>query len=131
MLTTLDYSLIIAYIIIVLMVGLSAGKKETKEEFLIAGRKLNFFTTAVTLFVNKVGAGILLTYSALVYLYGAGAIWFFIGAIFGYFVFYFFAKKIKKMADEKNFYTLADFFFDQKGKLAGFLVSLIVVISMF
>jgi len=69
MLTILDYSLIIAYIIIVLIVGLFTGKKETKEEFLIAGRKLNFLNTAVTLFVNKVGAGILLTYSALVYLY--------------------------------------------------------------
>ena len=84
MLTTLDYSLIILYIIIVLIVGLFSSKKETTEEFLIAGRKLNFLNTAVTLFVNKVGAGVLLTYSALVYLFGAGAIWYFIGAIFGY-----------------------------------------------
>ncbi|OGI29726.1 MAG: hypothetical protein A2288_02645 [Candidatus Moranbacteria bacterium RIFOXYA12_FULL_44_15] len=131
MLTTLDYSLIILYIIIVLIVGLFSSKKETTEEFLIAGRKLNFLNTAVTLFVNKVGAGVLLTYSALVYLFGAGAIWYFIGAIFGYFVFYFFARKIKTLADEKNYYTLADYFFDKKGRLAGFLVSLVVVISMF
>jgi len=131
MLATLDYSLIVGYIVLVLIVGIFAGKKETKEEFLIAGRKLNFLNTAVTLFVNKVGAGILLTYSALVYLFGAGAIWYFIGAVFGYFTFYFFAKKIKRIADEKEYYTLADFFFDKKGKVAGLLVSLVIVISMF
>ena len=130
MLTPLDYGIIAIYIIIVLIVGLFSGKKETDEEFLIAGRNLNFLNTAVTFFVNKVGAGILLTYSALVYLYGASAIWYFVGAIFGYFIFYFFAKKLKKLADEKSYYTLADYFFDQKGKLAGTLVSLVVVISM-
>lgn len=131
MLETIDYTIIIGYISIVLLVAWFSAKKETEEEFLIAGRKLNFMSTAVTLFVNKVGAGVLLTYTALVYLYGAGASWYFIGAICGYLVFYFFAKRLKIIADEKKYYTLADFFFDQKGKLTGFLVSLVVMISMF
>jgi Na+/proline symporter len=66
-----------------------------------------------------------------VYLYGLGALWYFIGAIFGYIVFYFFAKKIKRLSDEKQYYTLPDFFFDKKGKITGYLVSLVVLLSMF
>lgn len=131
MLTFFDYLLITIYFIIVLIVGWFAGKKETKEEYLISGRNLSFFDAATTIFASKIGAGILLTYTALVYLYGLGALWYFIGAIFGYLVFYFFAKKIKKLSDEKQYYTLPDFFFDQKGKLTGYLVSVVVFLSMF
>lgn len=131
MLTTLDYLFIVIYFIIILVVGWFAGRKETKEEYLIAGRNLRFGQAAMTIFSSKIGAGILLTYTALVYLYGLGALWFFIGAISGYFVFYFFAKRIKKLADKKQYYTLPDFFFDQKGKLTGYLVSIIVFITMF
>lgn len=131
MLTPLDYLFIAIYFIIVLAVGWFAGRKETKEEYLIAGRNLKFLQSTATIFSSKIGAGILLTYTALVYLYGLGALWYFIGAIFGYFVFYFFAKKIKKLSDEKQYYTLPDFFFDQKGKLTGYLVSIVVFLSMF
>jgi len=67
----------------------------------------------------------------LVYLYGLGALWYFIGAVFGLFVFYFFGKKIKKLADEQKFYTLPDYFFYLKGRFAGYLATLIVVIIMF
>lgn len=131
MLTPLDYLFIAIYFVIVLAVGWFAGRKETKEEYLIAGRNLKFLQATTTIFSSKIGAGILLTYTALVYLYGLGALWYFIGAIFGYFVFYFFAKKIKKLSDEKQYYTLPDFFFDQKGRLTGYLVSIVVFLSMF
>jgi len=131
MLTPLDYLFIVIYFVIVLAVGWFAGKRETKEEYLIAGRNLKFLQATTTIFSSKIGAGILLTYTSLVYLYGLGALWYFIGAIFGYFVFYFFAKKIKKLSDEKQYYTLPDFFFDQKGKLTGYLVSIVVFLSMF
>ena len=131
MLTSLDYLFIVIYFLLILIIGWFAGRKESKEEYLIAGRKLKFLSATATIFSSKIGAGILLTYTALVYLYGLGALWYFIGAIFGYFVFYFFAKKIKKLSDEKQYYTLPDFFFDKKGKITGFLVSLVVLISMF
>lgn len=131
MLATLDYLFIATYFVIILTVGWLAGRKETKEEYLIAGRKLKFLQATTTIFSSKIGAGILLTYTALVYLYGLGALWYFIGAIFGYFIFYFFAKKIKRLSDEKQYYTLPDFFFDQKGRLTGYLVSIVVFLSMF
>ena len=131
MLTNIDYLLIAFYFVIILIIGLWSGRKQEKEDYLIANRKLNSIQATSTIFSSRIGAAILLTYTALVYLYGLGALWYFIGAVFGLFVFYFFGKKIKKLADEQNFYTLPDYFFFLKGRFAGYLATLIVVIIMF
>lgn len=131
MLTTIDYILIAVYFLTALVVGIMTGRKREREDYLIANRQLNAFQTASTIFASRIGAAILLTYTALVYLHGLGALWYFIGAVFGLFVFYYFGKKIKKMGDKHKFYTLPDFFFFTKGRFAGYLSTLIVVIIMF
>lgn len=131
MLTTIDYIFIAFYFLVILLIGLKSGQKQEKEDYLIANRKLNSFQATTTIFSSRIGAAILLTYTALVYLYGLGALWYFIGSVFGLFLFYFFGIKIKKMADEQKFYTLPDFFFFLKGRFAGYLATLIVIVIMF
>ncbi|MFC2103938.1 sodium:solute symporter [Bacteroidota bacterium] len=131
MLNTLDYIFITLYFIIILIVGFWSGHKEEKEDYLIAGRKLKSFEATATIFSSRIGAAILLTYTALVYLYGLGAYWYFIGSVFGLFVFYFFGKKVKKLGDKQKFYTLSDFFFYLKGPVAGYLSAIVVIIIMF
>jgi solute:Na+ symporter, SSS family len=131
MLSTIDYILIAVYFLTALVVGIMTGRKREREDYLIANRELNAFQTASTIFASRIGAAILLTYTALVFLHGLAALWYFIGAVFGLFVFYYFGKKIKKLGDQHKFYTLPDFFFFSKGKFAGYLSTLIVVIIMF
>jgi Na+/proline symporter len=131
MLVTTDYLIIALYFIVILIVGFWTGKGQEKEEFLISGRKLKSLQATTTIFSSRIGAAILLTYTALVYLYGLGAYWYFIGSVFGLFVFYFFGKKVKKLGDEQKFYTLPDFFFFLKGRFAGYLATLITIIIMF
>ncbi|MCF8378788.1 MAG: hypothetical protein K9H49_04370 [Bacteroidales bacterium] len=131
MLTTLDYIFIVFYFIVILYVGLKSGRKQDKEDYLIANRKLKALEATSTIFSSRIGAAILLTYTALVYIYGLGAYWYFVGSVFGLFVFYFFGKKVKKLGAEQNFYTLSDFFFFLKGKTAGYLSALVVIIIMF
>jgi Na+/proline symporter len=131
MLILTDYLIIAAYFIIILVVGGLTGRKQEKEEFLISGRKLTSLQATSTIFSSRIGAAILLTYTALVYMYGMGALWYFVGSVFGLFVFYFFGLKVKKIADKEKFYTMPDFFFFYKGRFAGFLASLITIIIMF
>jgi SSS family solute:Na+ symporter/sodium/proline symporter len=131
MLVVTDYLIIALYFVVVLIVGFWTGKGQEKEEFLISGRKLKSLQATTSIFSSRIGAAILLTYTALVYLYGLGAYWYFVGSVFGLFVFYFFGKKIKKIGDEQKFYTLPDFFFFLKGPFAGYLATLITVIIMF
>ena len=131
MLGTVDYFFIAAYFVVILFVGFWSSRKEEKEEYLIAGRKLKSFEATTTIFSSRIGAAILLTYTALVYLYGLGAYWYFIGSVFGLFVFYFFGKKVKQLGDQEKFYTLSDFFFYLKGRTAGYLSAIVVIIIMF
>lgn len=131
MLETTDYLIIALYFIVVLIVGFWTGKRQEREGFLISGRQLKSLQATTTIFSSRIGAAILLTYTALVYIYGLGAYWYFVGSVFGLFVFYFFGKKVKKMGDEHKFYTLPDFFFFLKGRFAGYLAALITIIIMF
>ncbi len=131
MLILTDYIIIAAYFILILVVGFWTGKGQKKEDFLISGRELKSLQATSTIFSSRIGAAILLTYTALVYLYGLGAYWYFIGSVFGLFVFYFFGAKIKKIADKEKFYTMPDFFFFMKGKTAGYLATLVTIIIMF
>ncbi len=131
MLITTDYLIIAAYFLIILIVGGLTGRKQSKEEFLISGRKLTALQATSTIFSSRIGAAILLTYTALVYMYGMGALWYFVGSVFGLFVFYFFGLKVKKVADKEKFYTMPDFFFFFKGKTAGYLATIVTIIIMF
>jgi Na+/proline symporter len=131
MLTLTDYLIIAFYFVLILVVGFWTGRKQEKEEFLISGRKLKSLQATTTIFSSRIGAAILLTYTALVYLYGLGALWYFIGSIFGLFVFYFFGIRVKKIADQQKFYTMPDFFFFTKGRFAGYLATIITIIIMF
>ncbi len=131
MLTTLDYLIIAGYFLVILIVGGLAGRKQEKEEFLISGRKLNAIQGTTTIFSSRIGAAILLTYTALVYMYGMGALWYFIGSVFGLFIFYFFGVKVKRLADKEKFYTMPDFFFFLKGRAAGYLATVVTITIMF
>jgi len=131
MLTVTDYLIIAGYFLLILVVGALTGRKQEKEDFLISGRKLTSLQATTTIFSSRIGAAILLTYTALVYLYGMGALWYFVGSVFGLVVFYFFGLGIKKIADREKFYTMPDFFFFMKGKFAGYLATLITIIIMF
>jgi Na+/proline symporter len=131
MLTFNDYLIIAAYFIVILVVGTMTGRRQKKEEFLISGRKLTTLQATTTIFASRIGAAILLTYTALVYMYGMGALWYFVGSVFGLLVFYFFGLKVKKLADKEKFYTMPDFFFFLKGKTAGYLATIVTIIIMF
>jgi Na+/proline symporter len=131
MLTYSDYLIIAAYFLLILVVGALTGRKQEKEDFLISGRKLTSLQATTTIFSSRIGAAILLTYTALVYMYGMGALWYFVGSVFGLFVFYFFGLTVKKLADREKFYTMPDYFFFLKGKTAGFMATLVTIIIMF
>jgi Na+/proline symporter len=58
-------------------------------------------------------------------------LWYFVGSVFGLFVFYFFGLTVKKLADREKFYTMPDYFFFLKGKTAGYMATLVTIIIMF
>ncbi len=129
-LTTLDLIVMGVYFLLILTIGIVSSRKRSLEEFLIADRKLNAFTDMATIIAAKTGAGLLVTFTALVYLYGVSAFWFFAGASSGYIVFIFFAVHLRKLSSEKRFYTLPDYFFYRFGKVAGLFSAVMILVYM-
>jgi len=95
-------------------------RKSSSEGFLIANRNLNTVSSTPTIITSKTGAGTILTFVALVYLYGISAILISIGASAGYIPYMFFAVRLKEYSSNNNFYTLSDYVIHKHGKAAGF-----------
>jgi len=126
MLSTADIVIIVAYFALLVLIGIVTGRSESDEEFLIGGRAVKVFQSMASVGSSLVGAGMLLSYVALVFTRGAGAIWLFIGYVFGFFVFYRLAVYIRPLANKHRFYTLPDFFYHRFGKRTGQLAAIVI-----
>lgn len=82
------------YGIALIVWALYMARERKAIEFLSASKKLGAISSAFTIFASKVGGGLILTYSALTFLYGWSAIILFLGFIFGYILFFLFAQKL-------------------------------------
>ena len=85
-LSTLDFVLIFVYFVILLIIGYFTSRKQKKEDFLIAERKLGTLSTMATVNASKSGS-ILMTFVAMIYIWGFSAIWYFIGVVAGALIF--------------------------------------------
>jgi sodium/pantothenate symporter len=126
----LDIFYICVYLTIMISLGILSMRKSTSEGFLIANRNLKTVSVTSTILASKTGAGTILTFVALVYLYGISAILVPIGASVGYIFFMFFGVHLKEFSSGKKFYTLSDYFFHKYGNAAGFISAVLVTIVM-
>ncbi len=126
--------LLIAYFVIVLAIGYFSSRKEKKEDFMIAGRKLSPWIVAFTLSAGLIGGNTLVNYSGFVFTYGLSIMWGILGFIFGIILLAFFSKKIKKLSDKHKFHTMADYFgclYGNKTSLiATIIISSVIILSL-
>ena len=92
--------------------------------------KLDGYRTGFTIAASKIGGGLLVTYSTLVFAFGYQALWLFVGYVIGYTIFYIFARSLQAEAHAKGYYTMADFFQTRYGKGAGVIVGIGCAISL-
>lgn len=125
---SLNGSFIIGYIILVLVIGYLSGRKQTGADFMIADRKLSLFNFVGTSTASMVGGGFLVVYTAYVYEFGIGALAGVVGLGLGFILFGFFAKKLRALAHEHDFHTLADYFHFRFDKKIGHLVAIVIAV---
>lgn len=130
--------LIIAILFAYLVVGLLPSYRLADEDgFLIANRRLQYVGSGLSIIASKIGGGLFVTYSALFFLYGYPALWFFIGNALGYIVFYFGIKGmlgdlagLKKGKKGERVYSIADLFHRRVGKKSAVAVGVLIFFSM-
>ena len=117
------------YIAAVLLVGFLTRKKGDDQQFFIANRNLGFIDSLSSITASKIATGVVTTYAALVFVFGVGAMTFFVGWMFGYILFYFYAKKLRLLSEKNGFYTLGDYFKHRFGPLAGKVIGVGTFVS--
>ncbi|HLD02267.1 MAG TPA: sodium:solute symporter family protein [Candidatus Nanoarchaeia archaeon] len=121
----------LAYIAIVVIIGLVSSRKESEEDFMIADRKVQGFQVAATMSAGLFDGATLSIYLAYVYQYGFSAVWLFVGIALGFFLLRKYASRIKEKADSLGVYSMPEYFFKLFGKRNGLMFSLFIVIAFF
>ena len=129
---TLSIIFFILYIAIVVIIGVVSSRKETEEDFMIAGRKVEGIQVAATMSAGFFDGATLSIYLAYVYLYGMSATWLFVGLAMGFVLLRkYYAHIIKRKADEVQAYTMPEYFSKIFGRRNGLMFSFLLVVQCF
>src|SRR3989338_6146156 len=128
---TLAIIFFLLYLAAVVTIGLIAARKESEEDFMIAGRKVKGIQLAATMSAGFFDGAILAIYLSYIYQFGLAALWLFIGLGLGFFLLRRFAQSIKQLADTQRVYTMPEYFFRTFGKRCGLMFSIMLIVQFF
>ncbi len=123
----------IIYLILILLIGIYTTRYSSRgiSEFFIGGRNVHKFVVALSAVVSGRSAWLLLGFTGQAYTMGLSAVWAVVGYIVvEFFLFLYFAPKIRRFSGEHNCITLPDFFVARFGDKNGHLRILLVIIIM-
>ena len=130
-LTRIDLVLIVTYALVCIGIGIWSSWKQKEDDYLIAGRKLGTGAFIATIVASYIGGGALVAVSAYVYQYGISAVSVFLGTAVGFLCFIWYALRIRRIGKEKEFHTLADWFYYKYDHKVGLLAAIVIFISFF
>lgn len=129
---TLDISIIVVYLLIVLGVGYFLGRKEGADGFFVNNRSTKLWLLVFTALSTSVGAGTVIGVAGAAYDTGISfGLTFMLLSAIGWGVAGHLAPRIKKWADASGAYTLGDYFAYRYSPTTRRLVSIILVIVSF
>ena len=115
------------YVVLILTVAYFAGRKETRSEFMIGGRKFGTASMSFSMAAAYMGAGMLTWTTSVAYSDGLGYLAIYLGVVVGFVPFYLGAGRIKRLADEHGFYTMTDLIHHFCGYRTGILIGIVTV----
>ncbi|MDD3840020.1 MAG: sodium:solute symporter family protein [Clostridia bacterium] len=119
---------VIAYLLILTVMGIFISKKEIKnsDDFVVAGRNLPLIVLVGTLLATWVGGGTVTGAANFIYTYGPlTGILYFIGAPVGIIILYFMAGRVRKLTK----YTIPEILEMRYGSLARTLAAIAIVLA--
>jgi SSS family solute:Na+ symporter len=121
----------LAYVAVSVLIGVAASRKETEEEFMIAGRRVRGLLLMATMAAGWFDGVTLSIYLAYIYRFGLPALSLFVGIALGLLLFRRFAGQIKRLADEYRVYSMSEYFYRLLGKRNGIMFSIFLVVQFF
>jgi sodium/proline symporter len=118
-----ELSAMILYILVLLTIGyLSSRKKQTSSDFLIGGRSMNFYLTALSAHASDMSSWLFMGFPAAIFLTGMFKVWYAVGlALFMYLNWQFVAPRIRTMTEQYNALTFSSFFESRLSDTSGLI----------
>jgi sodium/proline symporter len=125
-------SAIIIYIGVLLCVALLSYKRnQSSSDYIIGGRSLNFWLTALAAHASDMSSWLLMAYPAVIFTQGLSQAWIGIGLILFMFLnWIYIAPKIRQATEKYNSMTLSSFFESRYHDTSGF-IRIITAIMLF
>jgi sodium/proline symporter len=129
-------SAFIGYLVLIVIVGVLAARFSSQgiSNFFIGGRKMNMLVVALSAVVSGRSAWLLLGFTGMAYTMGLSALWAAAGYITAeFFLFFFFAPRIRRFSENLDCITIPDFFEERFGDKSGTIrtvVAAIIIIFM-
>jgi SSS family solute:Na+ symporter len=127
----LSVGFFLVYVAVSVVIGVVASRRETEEDFMIAGRRVRGVLLMASMAAGWFDGVTLSIYMAYVYAFGVPAISLFIGIAFGFLLFRHLAPRFKRIADEHGVYTMPEYFFRILGRRNGIMFSVFLVTQFF
>ncbi len=125
----------LVYLAVIVGVGIWSSRFSSKgiSEYFIAGRKMNRFVMALSAVVSGRSAWLLIGMTGMAYSVGAQAVWAVAGYIIvEFFLFLYYARRIRRFAEAHDTITIPDFFASRFGDKNGLLrIVLVAIILIF
>ncbi|MDR4987358.1 MAG: sodium/proline symporter [Bacteroidales bacterium] len=124
----------IAYLVMIIAIGIYAARFSSKgiSNFFIGGRKMSMLVVALSAVVSGRSAWLLLGVTGMSFTIGFSAVWAVLGyTLVEFFLFFFYAPRIRRFSERYDCITLPDFFAerfgDHNGRLRAVVVSIIII----
>ncbi|MCH9632120.1 MAG: High-affinity proline transporter PutP [Chlamydiae bacterium] len=122
----------IIYASILLTIVYCSYKKHTSEyDFVVGGRSLNFWVTAISAHASDMSSWLFLAYPAIIFTKGVQEAWIGLGLLIGMFLnWHFIAPKLRTMTEKLNSLTLSSFLEARFKDRTGFIRVLTAIICL-
>lgn len=124
----------IGYLILIVLIGIYAARFSSQgiSNFFIGGRKMGMLVVALSAVVSGRSAWLLLGVTGMSFTMGFSALWAVLGyTLVEFFLFFFYAPRIRRFSERYDCITLPDFFAyrfgDKDGRLRAVVVSIIII----
>ncbi len=121
----------IGYLLLIVVIGILAARFSSQgiSNFFIGGRKMSMLVVALSAVVSGRSAWLLLGFTGMAFTMGMAALWSAAGYIIAeFFLFYYYAPRIRRFSEKRDCITIPDFFEERFGDASGKLRTLVAVI---
>src|SRR3989338_2276080 len=132
MVTTLDYVILFAYLLIILIIGVYSSKREHLEGYLANNRKTKLYLLTFSNIATFIGAGAVVTVASTAYTSGISyAIVVLISLVIACILYALIAPKIKRFGDSARAYTVGHFLEHRYGKSNKYVFAFFYILLAF